>query len=122
MHNRAVTAPAISVLRYLLLAATAAMFILHLATAPLLRRGIRAVTLLRFEIAYYVLLLAALAVPAFRRVLVPAIILTALHLAAWIYSEIHREQGVPRPGVLRAVQVFDTGEAVVLAFIAFLLL
>jgi hypothetical protein len=121
MHNRAVTVSAVSALRYLLLSATAAMFLLHLATAPLLRRGVRGVTLLRFEIAYYVLLLAALAVPQFRRVMVPAIVLAALHLAAWIYSEIHHEKGVPRPGVLRAVQIFDTGEAAVLAWIAFLL-
>jgi hypothetical protein len=95
------------------------MFALHLATAPLLRRGMRAITLLRLEAIYYVLLLAAMALPAFRKVMVPAIVLGAIHLIAWAYTEKRPAEGTPRPGLLRAVLVFDTAEAVVLAWIAY---
>ena len=118
MHNRGVTVATISAFRYLLLAATAAMFALHLASGALLRRGIRAVILLRFEGAYYVVILLALAVPAFRGVMWPALVLAALHFAAWAYSEARPEPGIPRPGVLMAVQIFDWAEAVALAWIA----
>ena len=112
------TGATISSFRYLLLAATAAMFVLHLASGVLLRRGIRAVTLLRFEGAYYAVILAALAVPAFRGVLWPAMVLAALHFAAWAYSEARPEPGVPRRSVLMAVQIFDWAEAIALAWMA----
>lgn len=111
--------PAIVVLRYVLLAATVAMIGLHLCTTLLLKRGVRAVTLLRVEIAYYVLLLVALAFPAFRIVLAPAVVLAGIHAAAWMYSEVNRDNAVPSRPVLIGVQVFDSGEAVALAWIAY---
>ncbi len=103
--------------RYLLLIATASMFLLHLVSARLLRRGVWAVTLLRWEAAYYALLLAALTLPAFRKVTIPAVVLGALHIAAWLYTE--REKPVVLgERLLMAVRVFDAGEAIVLAWIA----
>lgn len=113
---------AILTLRYLLVAATAAMFALHLVSAPLLRRGVPAVTLLRWEGAYYVLLLASLLVPDFRRLLIPAIVLAVIHFSAWAYTERRPSTEPPSPGILRAVQVFDATEAVVLVWIAIAIL
>lgn len=92
---------------------------LHLCTTVLLKRGVRAVTLLRLEITYYVLLLLTLSFPTFRIVVVPAIVLAGIHAAAWIYSESHRGDKVPSRPVLTAVQLFDSGEAVALAWIAY---
>ncbi len=120
MHNRAVHPIVTIACRYLLLIATAAMFLLHLVSAPLLRRGVRGVTLLRWEAVYYALLLAGLVLPAFRRVTIAAVILGTLHVAAWIYTE-REKPVVPGERLLMAVRVFDAGEAIVLAWIALLL-
>ena len=111
---------AIVVLRYILLAATAAMFVLHLTSTTLLKRGVRAVTLLRFEVGYYAMLLAALLFPAFRMVIIPAIALAAIHAAAWIYSEL-RHAGTLSRTIMIGVLIFDSAEALVLAGIAFAL-
>ena len=108
--------------RAFLVAITGAMIALHLASTTLLKHGVKAVTLLRWEVAYYVLLLAAIELPPFRGLLLPGIVLAALHLAAWLYSEAHRDEGIPRSGVLRAVTIFDSVEAIVLAWIVFTLI
>lgn len=112
------SAVAIFTLRVVLIAATAMMFALHLVSAPLLRRGVRAVTLLRWEMAYYALLIAALFVPEFHRVLIPALVLAALHFGTWAYTELRPTTELPSPGLLRAVQGFDSAEALVLVWIA----
>lgn len=106
-------------LRAALVFATGAMLALHLASTFLLRQGIRPVTLLRWEAIYYVLLLAALALPSFRRLFVPAIVLAAVHLSAWLYVEKHPPATPPNRRVLRGVLLFDSAEAVVLAWIIF---
>ncbi len=108
--------------RYILLAATVAMFVLHLASTALLKRGVRATTLLRLEIVYYALLLTAITIPVLRILLVPAIVLAVLHAAVWMYSEVRRQDGIPSRSVLLGVQVFDSAEAVALAWIAYRLL
>lgn len=117
MHNQIVGYNGTLILRAFLVAATGSMFALHLGTTTLLKHGVRAVTLLRWEIAYYVLLLAAVTLPSFRGLLAQAVVLAVLHLAAWGYSELHPEAGMPRPAVLRAVRIFDSAEAIVLAWI-----
>ena len=106
----------IVVLRYLLLAATAAMLALHLCTSALLKRGVRAVTLLRFEIAYYTVLLVSLAFPTFRAVLIPAIVLAGIFFSIYMSRTILRRldgiiaiiddlgRGVIRPIVARSVE------------------
>src|SRR5512140_2449837 len=88
MHNAAVTSTALFGIRCALLAATAAMFLLHIVTGVLLRRGVSGVLLLRLEAAYYVVLLAAVTLPAFRSVLIPVVVLGALHLGGWLYAEL----------------------------------
>jgi hypothetical protein len=115
-----VTLNSIQVLRCVLLVATAAMFFLHLGTGLLLKRGVRPVTLLRFEAAYYLVMAATLFLPQFRTVLFPVILLAALHLAGWLYSEMkmtHTNASVVPRNVIVAVQIFDWSEAVVLAWI-----
>ena len=112
----------ILICRAFLVVVTSAMFALHLASTTLLKHGVRAVTLLRWEITYYVLLLGAVILPPFRGLLIPAVVLAVLHFGAWTYSELHREQGIPRPQVLRAVTLFDSAEAIVLAWILIALL
>ena len=95
------------------------MFVLHLLTTVLLKRGIRAVTLLRWEIAYYGVLLSVLLVPSFRMLVIPAVALAALHATAWLYSEVRHDQRVPGRQMLIAVQIFDSAEAAALAWIAY---
>lgn len=119
MHNRIVGYDWILMCRAFLVAITGAMFALHLGSKTLLKNGVRAVTLLRWEIAYYALLLAAVTLPVFRGLLVPAVVLAALHLAAWVYVERRRDNRLPQPRVLRAVQIFDSAEALVLVWIVF---
>lgn len=112
------TSPLYAVLRAVLLGATAAMIALHLITGKLLKAGVRGVTLLRWEAAYYALLLAAVAA-GMREVLIPAVALGAIHLAGWVYGEKKLVHGASalRGNLLIAVQIFDWGEAVALAWI-----
>ena len=110
------TTSAYVVLRLVLLGATAAMFALHLVTGRLLRAGVRALKLLRFEAAYYVFLLAAVAA-GMRELLFPGVLLGAIHLAAWIYGEKKMVGNALSRRVMAAVQWFDWSEAVVLAWI-----
>jgi len=122
-HNAGVSATAYVVIRDLLLGATAAMFALHLITGRLLRAGVRGVVLLRWEAAYYTLLLGALAAPALRAVLIPAVALAALHFAAWVYGERKlAPAGALRRNTILAIQAFDWGEALALAWIGWTVL
>src|SRR5690348_10335929 len=82
----------------LLLAFTAAMVCVHLTSGRLLRRAwagdappwLSVLNIFRFEGAYYVALMAYVAVQRGRFLLVPLIVMALLHLAAWALAENRR--------------------------------
>ncbi len=107
----------------LLLLYTFAMFGVHLVGAPLLRRRwVSEIGLLRFEAVYYALLVVYRVVVCTRGLVIAVAVLAAIHFTVWAIYEARRPQGPASRRTLLAVQVFDLGEAVALAGIAWLLL
>lgn len=120
----------------LLLAFTLAMVAVHLTSDRLLRRAWReparswlnVLNIFRFEGAYYLALMAYVAWQGSRFLLAPLIIMAVLHVAGWAVAEKRRGWLVNPSGeavwarILAGVQVFDLGETVVLAYIAWVLL
>lgn len=123
-------------LRIFLLVWTFAMLAVHLGSRPILRkalspgegrpRWLRVVSIVRFEGAYYIVLLGyALLGPA-QFLLAPVVVLGVIHMAGWFYVEARRSalaafepaRGTARvEQVLLAVQLFDFFEAVVLIYV-----
>jgi hypothetical protein len=119
----------------LLLAFTAAMILVHLTSARLLRRAwageapgwLSVLNIFRFEGIYYLALMAYVVWQRGRFLLVPLVVMAALHVAGWAMAERRREwlaeaSGEPaRARILMGVQVFDLVETVVLVYIAWVL-
>ncbi len=107
---------------YFLLLYTAAMLAIHVASAWILRRHwISEIALLRFEAAYYVMLVAYAVMVRTPWLVIAVAVLAAIHLAVWAVYEARRPAAAA-PSTLVAVQIFDLGEAFVLAWIAWMLL
>ncbi len=108
-----------------LLGLTLAMLALHLVTYFVLRH-VSAKALVRAEAAYYLVLIAYVALARRGDLVLAAVVLGAIHWAAWIIAERRAawvaEGIVQAPRALIALQVFDWAEAVALAFVAWRLL
>jgi hypothetical protein len=116
----------------LLLAFTAAMILVHLTSTRLLRRAwaeeapgwLTVLNIFRFEGIYYLALMAYVVWQRGRFLLLPLLVMAALHVAAWAMAERQREWlagaggGMGRTRILAGVQVFDLAETVVLVYIA----
>ncbi len=99
-----------------------AMLGVHLVSSWILRRRwVSEVALLRFEAAYYALLVAYVAWTRTRGLMVAIAVLAAIHLVVWVAYEVKRPAASSK-GTLIAVQVFDWGEAVALGWIAWWLM
>ncbi len=110
------------VFTYLLLLYTMAMFAVHLVSAWILRRQwISEIALLRFEATYYVMLVAYAVMVRTRGLVIAVAVLAVIHLSVWAVYEARRPAAAA-PSTLVAVQVFDLGEALALAWIAWTLL
>jgi hypothetical protein len=119
----------------LLLAFTAAMILVHLTSARLLRRAwageapgwLSVLNIFRFEGIYYLALMAYVVWQRGRFLLVPLVVMAALHVAGWAMAERRREWLAEASGetararILMGVQVFDLVETVVLVYIAWVL-
>ena len=119
----------------LLLVFTAVMILVHLTSARLLRRAwageapgwLSVLNLFRFEGVYYLALMAYVAWQSGRFLLIPLVIMAALHVAGWAMAERRREWlegaggALGRTRILAGVQAFDLAETVVLVYIAWVL-
>lgn len=119
----------------LLLAFTAAMILVHLTSGRLLRSAWRAeapgwlsvLNIFRFEGIYYLALMVYAVSQRGRFLLLPLLVMAALHVAGWAMAERRRdwlaEAGgeATRARILAGVQVFDLAETVVLAYIGWVL-
>ena len=119
----------------LLLAFTAAMILVHLTSTRLLRRAwadqapgwLSVLNIFRFEGAYYVALMAYVVWQRGRFLLVPLVVMAALHVTAWMLAERRREWlanaggEAARARILAGVQAFDLAETVLLVYIAWVL-
>lgn len=119
----------------LLLVFTAAMILVHLTSTHLLRRAwgeetpgwLSVLNIFRFEGIYYLALMAYVAWQSGRFLLVPLVVMAALHLAGCAIAEQRREWlagaggGTGRARILVAVQAFDLAETVVLVYIGWVL-
>lgn len=115
----------------LLLGFTAAMVLVHLTSTRLLRRAwtqetpgwLSVLNIFRFEGIYYLALMAYVVLQRGRFLLLPLLVMAALHVAGWAMAERRRdwlaEAGgeATRARILAGVQVFDLAETVVLAYI-----
>ncbi len=120
----------------LLLAFTLAMILVHLATTPLVRhmlaaahpRWLTLANLVRFEGVYYLVLAAFVLCYPDRRLLWPLLVMGSLHVGGWAVAELRPQLLSPANAggdfdrILRAFQVFDWLEALVLVWIAWALL
>jgi hypothetical protein len=119
----------------LLLAFTAAMILVHLTSGRLLRRVWRAeapgwlsvLNIFRFEGIYYLALMVYAVSQRGRFLLLPLLVMAALHVAGWAMAERRRDWladaggEATRARILAGVQVFDLAETVVLAYIGWVL-
>ena len=119
----------------LLLAFTAAMVLVHLTSGRLLRRAWRAeahgwlsaLNIFRFEGVYYLALMVYVVWQRGRFLLLPLLVMAALHVAGWAVAERRREWlaeaggEAARARILAGVQAFDLAETVVLVYIAWVL-
>ena len=119
----------------LLLAFTAAMILVHLTSTRLLRRAwtqeapgwLSVLNIFRFEGIYYLALMAYVLWQSGRFLLLPLVVMAALHVAGWAMAE-RRREWLAEPGgegararILAGVQAFDLAETVVLVYIAWVL-
>lgn len=116
----------------LLLAFTAAMILVHLTSTRLLQRAwadqapgwLSVLNIFRFEGTYYVVLMAYVVWQRGRFLLLPLVVMVALHIAGWVLAE--RRRGwlanaggeAARARIMTGVQAFDLAETVVLVYIA----
>src|SRR5579864_6250828 len=119
----------------LLLAFTSVMILVHLTSTRLLRRAwageapgwLSALNIFRFEAIYYSALMAYVVLQRGRFLLVPLVVMAALHVAGWAVAERRREWlagaggGAARTRILAGVQAFDLVETIVLVYIAWVL-
>ena len=119
----------------LLLVFTSAMILVQLTSTHLLRRAwageapgwLSVLNIFRFEGVYYLALMAYVAWQSGRFLLIPLVIMAALHVAGWAMAERRREWlagaggAVGRTRILAGVQAFDLAETVVLVYIAWVL-
>jgi hypothetical protein len=116
----------------LLLAFTAAMVLVHLTSGRLLRKAwagqapgwLSVLNIFRFEGIYYLALMVYVAWQRGRFLLLPLLVMAALHMAGWAMAERRREWLTETGGkavrarILVGVQAFDLAETVVLVYIA----
>ncbi|HEV2117157.1 MAG TPA: hypothetical protein VGR48_14090 [Terriglobales bacterium] len=119
----------------LLLAFTLAMVAVHLTSGRLLRRAwegeaprrLSVLNIFRFEGIYYLALMAYVGWQRSRFLLIPLVVMAALHVVAWAVAERRREWLVDAGGaaararILAGVQAFDLAETVVLIYVAWVL-
>ena len=119
----------------LLLGFTAAMILVHLTSTRLLRRAwtegtpawLSVLNIFRFEGIYYLTLVAYVVLQRGRFLLLPLLVMAALHVAGWAVAERRREWlaeaggEAARARILAGVQAFDLAETVVLVYVAWVL-
>ena len=119
----------------LLLAFTLAMVAVHLTSGRLLRRvwegkasrWLSVLNIFRFEGIYYVALMAYVGWQRSRFLLLPLVVMAALHVAGWALAARRREWladgggEAARARIVTGVQAFDLAETVVLIYIAWVL-